>query len=88
MAFGLRRREAIIRRKAFIKAVGLIKLRLRKVLNKYMMWKAEKQFKALEDLIANFDKEPVVKKKFGKTNARVSYKTSKILFLGSYLLIP
>jgi hypothetical protein len=88
LAFGLRRREAIIRRKAFIKAVGLIKLRLRKVLNKYMIWKAEKQFKALEDLIANFDKEPVVKKKFGKTNARVSCKTSKILFLGSYLLIP
>ena len=37
-----------------------------------MMWKAEKQFKALEDLIANFDQEPAGKKKFGKINAKVS----------------
>jgi hypothetical protein len=88
LAFGLRRREAIIRRKAFIKAVGLIKLRLKKVLNRYMMWKAEKQFKALEDLIANFDQEPAGKKKFGKINAKVSYTTSNIFCEGSCSLIP
>jgi hypothetical protein len=41
LSFGLRRKEALIRRTMFLKAVRSIKGRLKKVLSMYITWKAD-----------------------------------------------
>ena len=57
LSFGLRRREALLRRIFFLKATAQIKRRLKKVYALYKEWREEKQFKQLADLINNFDKD-------------------------------
>jgi hypothetical protein len=67
-AWALMFKEALVRRKYFLEAVGELKRRLRKVLYAWQDRKAEENFKGLVSLIENYDKDDPYynKKKLGK----------------------
>jgi hypothetical protein len=56
-AWALMFKEALVRRKYFLEAVGELKRRLRKVLYAWQDRKAEENFKGLVSLIENYDKD-------------------------------
>jgi hypothetical protein len=57
MAYGLLFKDSLKRRKLFLEAVGGLKERFKKLLYLWQDKRAEKNFRELEDLILNYDKD-------------------------------
>ena len=57
LAWGLKIRDALRRRRYFKEAVDELKLKFRKLLYMYLDKKAEENFKKLTSLIENYDKD-------------------------------